>query len=230
MACNDEVTVLERQLPSGIDASSTAMRGDESNLYAQIDRDKVYGLNLSDPSAAAVCIKPWDRRSDMATWTESGVDDQFIVNVLFISPVRLKSILVNVGRGDFAPQRLRAFVNRPDGVDFADLDRAEGPSRASTGPANSGKPQADVALQEGATGVVEYPVSISRFQNTTNVSLVFSDAPSQSLSRVYYLGFRGTALQLAKEAGEHFDVPAANAAEKPIDGVREKSQQANWAR
>lgn len=175
MACNDEVTVLERQLPTGIDADQTAMRGDESNLFAQIDRDKIFGLNLADPARAATCIKPWDRRSDMELFTESGVDDQFILTIPFIAPVRIKSILVNVGRGDFAPQRLRAFVNRPDGVDFDDLEqlsRSAG-SRGAVGPINSGKPQADFSLQEDAVGVNEYPVSISRFQNTTSVSLVF---------------------------------------------------------
>lgn len=76
MACNEEVTVLEQQVPADIDAGQAAMRGDETNLYAQIDRDKIFGLNLADPEHAATCIKPWDRREDMSAWTESGVDDQ----------------------------------------------------------------------------------------------------------------------------------------------------------
>lgn len=174
MACNDEVTVLERQLPTGIDASQTATRGDETNLYAQIDRDKVFGLNLSDPAIASNCIKPWDKRTDLTNYTESGVDDQFIITIPFIAPVRIKSILVNVGRGDFAPQRLRAFVNRPNGIDFEDLEQsASGDARGAVGPASSGKPQADFTLQEDSIGVNEYPVSISRFQNTNSVSLVF---------------------------------------------------------
>lgn len=68
--------MLEQQAPVGVDASPSSLRGDETNLYAQIDRDKIFGLNLADPGAAAVCIKPWDRRADMTLYTESGVDDQ----------------------------------------------------------------------------------------------------------------------------------------------------------
>lgn len=188
MACNDEVTVLERQLPSGIDASQTATRGDETNLYAQIDRDKVFGLNLSDPSIASKCIKPWDQRSDITSFTESGVDDQFIITIPFIAPVRIKSILINVGRGDFAPQRLRAFVNRPNGIDFEDLEQSIATeARGTVGPVSSGKPQADFTLQEDSIGVNEYPVSISRFQNTNSVSLVFVSIQSRWLKRYEFV-------------------------------------------
>lgn len=93
MACNDEVTVLEQQAPAGIDSSQTAVRGDEMNLYGQIDRDKIFGLNLADPTTASVCIKPWDRRNDMTDWTESGVDDQ-VSAIIFANTVLLNSRLV----------------------------------------------------------------------------------------------------------------------------------------
>ena len=76
MDCNDETTVLEQRLPSGIDEGSTAMRSDETNLYSQIDKDKIFGLNLSSPDQGSKCIKPWDKREEMGSWTESGVDDQ----------------------------------------------------------------------------------------------------------------------------------------------------------
>lgn len=38
---------------------------------------------------------------------------------------------------------------------------------------------------------------------------------------MYYVGFRGTALQLKQEPGEKLDIAAANAADAPVDRVRE---------
>ena len=105
MNCNEEVTSIDvTQGQSGNDHTSAAPSGDESNLYAYIDRDQVHGLNLSDPEAARLPIKPWDQRNDTSTYAESGVDDQFIVTVPFVCSVRLKSILLHAGHGDFAPR------------------------------------------------------------------------------------------------------------------------------
>jgi hypothetical protein len=104
MDCNDETTILEQPLVTGIDGSATSSRSDETNLYPQIDKDKIFGLNLSSPGDGVKCIKPWDKKDEMGTWTESGVDDQFIITIPFISAVKIKSILLNPGRGDFAPQ------------------------------------------------------------------------------------------------------------------------------
>jgi hypothetical protein len=72
-------------------------------------------------------------------------------------------------------QRIRAFVNRPNGVGFEEVEAASsvgGGRAAGVGSISSGKPQADFLLQEGTAGVTEYPVSISRFQNVHAVTLV----------------------------------------------------------
>lgn len=71
-------------------------------------------------------------------------------------------------------QRIRVFVNRPDGIGFEDAEAASsmGGQGAGVGTVSSGKPQADFLLQEGTTGVTEYPVSISRFQSVNSVTLV----------------------------------------------------------
>lgn len=76
MDCNDETTVLEQRGPSGINENITSSRSDETNLYKQIDKEHIFGLNLSSPDQGPICIKPWDKRDDIGTWTESGVDDQ----------------------------------------------------------------------------------------------------------------------------------------------------------
>lgn len=233
MNCNDESTTLDQTRPhASSEGTSSSAAGDEQNLYSFIDRDQIFGLNLSDPAQAKLPIKPWDERGDTERYAESGVDDQFVITVPFTCSVRVKSILLNPGRGDFAPQvsrqaslaerfstsfaltdtlysqRIRAYVNRPSGIDFDDIEASSSssipdlpstsssssieastgitvapiprPPPSAVGNVGSGKPQADFALLEDAPGVTEYPVSIARFNNTNSISVVFVSTSAQS--------------------------------------------------
>jgi len=75
----------------------------------------VHGLNLSVPEDAKEVIKPWDQREETSKYAESGVDDQvhiifvysvdviltleqIIIHVPFSQNVRLKSVLLKLGR------------------------------------------------------------------------------------------------------------------------------------
>jgi hypothetical protein len=48
------------------------------------------------------------------------------------------------GRGEVTPRRLRVFINSPSSSDFSDLEDI--------------KPHLDIALQDGESGIVEYPL------------------------------------------------------------------------
>ncbi|GAC77047.1 hypothetical protein PANT_24d00018 [Moesziomyces antarcticus T-34] len=235
MSCNTANEDRDNRDPAPAAAASSglsAVDGDATSLYEYINRDKVWGANLDPPESAKHVIKPWDQRLTAEPSTQSNVDDQIAITVPFTCPVRLKSILINTGTGDFAPTRCRAFVNRPDGVDFDDVDDAtsqDHPAQlsplaaaATLGSVASGKAQADFALLRGQDGVVEYPVSVARFSHTTSITIVLSHSNATTLSRFFYLGFRGTALVLKSEPGERLNIGAANAADRPVDGVREK--------
>lgn len=235
MSCNTANEDRDNRDPAPAAAASSglsAVDGDATSLYEYINRDKVWGANLDPPESAKHVIKPWDQRLTAEPSTQSNVDDQIAITVPFTCPVRLKSILINTGTGDFAPTRCRAFVNRPDGVDFDDVDDATSQDHpahlsplaaaATLGSVASGRAQADFALLRGQDGVVEYPVSVARFSHTTSITIVLSHSNATTLSRFFYLGFRGTALVLKSEPGERLNIGAANAADRPVDGVREK--------
>lgn len=49
---------------------------ESSTLFAVIDRDKVFGLNLTVPEDAKEVIKPWNERESLDKCADSGVDDQ----------------------------------------------------------------------------------------------------------------------------------------------------------
>ncbi|CDR99263.1 hypothetical protein [Sporisorium scitamineum] len=234
MSCNSANEDNDNRAPGSSSTSTglSAVDGDATSLYEYIIRDKVWGANLDPPESAKNVIKPWHERLSADPSTQSNVDDQLAITVPFTCPVRLKSILINTGTGDFAPTRCRAFVNRPDGIDFDEVELATSDdhsaqlsplaSAATLGSLGSGKAQADFALLRGQEGVVEYPVSVARFSHTNSITIVLSHSNATTLSRFFYLGFRGTALVLKSEPGERLNIGAANSADRPVDGLREK--------
>ncbi|KAJ1032801.1 hypothetical protein NDA18_001525 [Ustilago nuda] len=233
MSCN---TANDDQVNRDPRSTSTprlsAVDGDATSLFEYIIRDKVWGANLDPPESAKNVIKPWHERLSADPSTQSNVDDQLAITVPFTCPVRLKSMLINTGTGDFAPTRCRAFVNRPHGIDFDQVEQATAvdhpanlsprASAATLGGVASGRAQADFALLSGQQGVVEYPVSVARFSHTNSITIVLSHSNATTLSRFFYLGFRGTALLPKTEPAERLDIPAANSADPPVDALREK--------
>lgn len=180
-----------------------------NNLFGVIDRDKVHGLNLSVPEDAKEVIKPWDERENIEKYCESGVDDELIIHVPFSRNVRVRSILIKTARGEAQPRRLRVYANHPAGLDFAE--------------AESTRPQQDMTLLEGEAGVVEYPVKAATFANVIALTLFLTETSGGETNRIYFIGFKGDARDIQKDVSERLDLPAANAADAPVDRIAEKA-------
>lgn len=128
-------------------------------------------------------------------------------------------------RGDAQPRRLRVYANHPAGLDFAE--------------AESTRPQQDIALLEGETGVVEYPVKAATFANIISLTLFLvrpayivlgrysplnqTDTSAGETNRIYFVGFKGDARNLQKDVSERLELPAANAADAPVDRIAERA-------
>jgi hypothetical protein len=63
------------------------------------------------------------------------------------------------GRGESCPRHLRIYANHPTIVDFGDAEHT--------------KPQIDISLLEGETGVTEYPLRVAAFSSVNSLSLFF---------------------------------------------------------
>ncbi|PPQ89233.1 hypothetical protein CVT25_001312 [Psilocybe cyanescens] len=175
---------------------------DASNLFRVIDRDNVYGLNLTVPEDAKQVIKPWDEREDNAKYIDSNVDDQLIIHIPFTQNVRIRSVLIKMGRGELTPRHLRIYANHSTIVDFSDIE--------------STKPQLNISLLEGETGVVEYPLRVASFVSVHSLSLFFSESVGGDNSRIYFIGFKGDMRSVKREANSRLEVPAPNAADAPL--------------
>ncbi|PPQ67208.1 hypothetical protein CVT26_007281 [Gymnopilus dilepis] len=183
---------------------------DTSNLFRVIDRDNVYGLNLTVPEDAKEVIKPWDEREDNSKYLDSNVDDQLIIHVPFVENVRIKSVLLKLGRGEAAPRHLRIYANHSTIVDFAEAETT--------------KPQLNISLLEGETGVVEYPVRVASFVSVHSLSLFFNNSVGGDLTRIYYIGFKGDARSTKREVNSKLEVPAPHAADASLtDRVSQKA-------
>jgi len=64
-----------------------------------------------------------------------------------------------IGRGEVTPRHLRIYANHPTIVDFADAETT--------------KPQLNISLLEGETGVTEYPLRVAAFTSINSLSLFF---------------------------------------------------------
>ncbi|EMD35605.1 hypothetical protein CERSUDRAFT_53781 [Gelatoporia subvermispora B] len=190
--------------------SSLLAGADVGNLYTSIDKNNVHGLNLTVPEDAQAIIKPWNERDDTSTSARSNVDDQVIIHVPFTQNVRVKSILLKLGRGEMTPRHLRIYANHTNIVDF--------------GEAEEFTPNLNINLLEGEVGVMEYPMRSASFANVHSLSLFFSDAVGGESLQIYYIGFRGDSRVQRKEGTQKLEIPAANAADASLtDRITEKA-------
>lgn len=181
-----------------------------NNLYGCIDKMNVHGLNLTVPEDAQAVIKPWDERNDTTKSAESGVDDQIIIHVPFTQNVRVRSILLKLGRGEVAPRHLRIYANHTTIVDFAEAEEVT--------------PNLNISLLEGEIGVTEYPLRSAAFANVHSLSLFFSEAAGGESLTVYFIGFRGDNRSQRREATQKLEIPAANAPDATLtDRLSEKT-------
>ncbi|KZT60931.1 DUF1000-domain-containing protein [Calocera cornea HHB12733] len=226
--CQDDLTAVDVAAASpSVQQRITAGAAETINLFSVIDRDNVFGVNISVPEDAKELIKPWHERESTVKYAESNVDDQLIIHIPFVEQVRIRSIFLKPGtppipppppdgpaeqgaaRGELAPHRVRVYVNRPFGVDFGEVDDL--------------KPQQDVSLLEGASEVTEYPVRVAAFANVSSCTLLFSESQDGEQCRMYYVGFKGERRSPGRDPNTKLDIPAANAADAPVDRLAEKS-------
>jgi hypothetical protein len=174
---------------AGCDHSAEAdVGGAEWSLYTRVDMGGVACLNEAEPASGARVLRPWDARLDAGLPVlRSDCDEQLLLRVPFVAPVRIKSLCVIGGGGEESPAEVRAFVNR-EAMDFSS---AEGGECVQSW---------ELVADGNADGAVEYPTRYSRFQSVSVLWLFFSRNFGAETTVVRYLGLKGEYTQYKREA------------------------------
>ncbi|PYH82112.1 DUF1000 domain protein [Aspergillus uvarum CBS 121591] len=190
--CHDE---------DGHDHSNDITPAIQSLLYSQVQFDSITTLNEAAPkSGAAIVKKTWAERLDDEPELESDADEQLLMYIPFTGQVKVHSLLIYTAPTPSAPKTLKLFKNRDD-IDFATASELS--------------PTQTIEIPQPVAGadVFEIPLNRAHWNTTTSITLFFEDNWSdgeEDVTKVGYLGFKGTFMALNREPVNFLYEAAAN--------------------
>lgn len=142
------------------------------SLYPYIDQQRSYALNTQQPPLGLpLIIRPHHTRNtvsvDESLSSLEQSDPELIIHLAFTQLVRIRTLLVSIGRGEEAPRLCRVWTNCVDGIAFEDVDDR--------------KPDQEWELCE-ADGAVDYPTRVSKFQSVSSLTFLFVSPLSAEIS------------------------------------------------
>eukprot|EP00270_Netrium_digitus_P010385 TRINITY_DN3218_c0_g1_i2.p1 TRINITY_DN3218_c0_g1~~TRINITY_DN3218_c0_g1_i2.p1 ORF type:complete len:205 (+),score=33.20 TRINITY_DN3218_c0_g1_i2:163-777(+) len=155
------------------------------SLYKFIDMPKVRALNEKAQDSIKSVFKPWELRLDASSVVESSEDDELLVFIPFVNDVKIRSISIIGGSDGTSPAKMRAFTNRED-IDFS--------------LAQDLTPVQEWNLAENLNGHLEYLTRFSKFQGVGSLTLHFPLSFAREEIRIHYIGIRGEATNINREA------------------------------
>ncbi|ALO60498.1 hypothetical protein CNBC1430 [Cryptococcus deneoformans B-3501A] len=227
MSCADDLTTddLTGSVTTEVLERASAGEGATTNLWSHIDRDNVTGLNLENPSSAPSVIKTWDDRLDQEQYVESGVDDDLIIHIPFVTSVRLRTLCILPPAPDHPHRstRLRLYANQPHCPDFGDLELMTPIMDIDT----SQPPAGIRRLPDGRRDVEEWPLKVQKLANVFSVTLLFTEASTSQRSQVYFIGLKGVPPKHTMDMSKLGTVPTEKSADQSVDGVAQKQTNHN---
>ncbi|RAL09311.1 PITH domain-containing protein [Aspergillus homomorphus CBS 101889] len=173
----------------------------QSLLYSQVQFDSITTLNEAAPkSGAAIVEKTWAERLNDEPELESDADEQLLMYIPFTGQVKVHSLLIYTAPTPSAPKTLKLFKNRDD-LDF------------STASELSPTQKIEIPQPVAGADVFEIPLNRAHWNTTTSITLFFEDNWSdgeEDVTKVGYIGFKGTFMALNREPVNFLYEAAAN--------------------
>ena len=180
-----------------------------------VQTSNVRALNESLPGSCRLVFKPHSlRASPTPSCSSNSGDPELLVHVPFSGAVHLRSMSLGGGAGGCAPARVLLFVNRED-VDFDN--------------ARDRTPEQELKLldpdeHDFGGGSVDFPLRAAKFQNVTSVTLFFPESFGGETSTITYIGFKGVATNVKREAVECVYETRGNVADHKVEGDEVKGR------
>ncbi|MBW0522747.1 hypothetical protein O181_062462 [Austropuccinia psidii MF-1] len=195
--------------------SRTLGTSNSASLYSYIDQARSYALNVNQsPSSSndiSLIVRPLHTRHSISVdQSLVSLDDtgpEIIIHIVFNQLVRVRAVIVNIGRGEEAPQVCRVWTNRQSAISFEDTDQI--------------KTDQEWELNQ-VEEAIEYPTRVSRFQSVSCLTFEFKNPSGGDRTRLYYLGVLGEVKQLKKDPSSQLSVGAENSADATLDSIREQ--------
>ncbi|KAA8498767.1 PITH domain-containing protein [Porphyridium purpureum] len=160
------------------------------SLYAEVNAAASVVLNAQPPNDVArnVLRTKEEMMNETLPYLCSDADEQLLIGVKFMAPVKLKSICV-LGRGVNSgsnPRTLKLFINK----ESMDFDAA-----SSTTPL-----QVMELAPRQAGDALDLPTKFTKFQNVQTLWMFVSDNYGENRTEIQYIGFKGITTKHKREA------------------------------
>ncbi|XP_064388504.1 thioredoxin-like protein 1 [Halichondria panicea] len=157
----------------GVSASHVTIPG-QICLNSLLDKTQSECLNEADDHAYSHALSPGHTH-----FLESDCDEQLIISLTFVQPVKLHTLQISGPQSGHAPKTVRLFINQVHTLDF---DQAE-----------QWKPLQTFELTAEDTGPeAVIPLHYVKYQNVQNLTLFIKDNQgNEETTIVHYIGIHG---------------------------------------
>lgn len=161
--------------------------GEAWSLFEQVNTNALICLNEAIPDSLQHVLRPWHKRCDPNLPTlRSDADEQLLICIPFVSPVKIKSICI-IGAGDQEnPSKVSAFINN-EVLDFSGAD-------------NTRPVQTWDLVERNVDGRVEYPTKYTKFQDVSKLWLYVKENFGAEYTEIRYIGLKGEFTKYKREA------------------------------
>ncbi|PXF47586.1 PITH domain-containing protein 1 [Gracilariopsis chorda] len=161
--------------------------GEAWALFEQVNTEALICLNEADPDSLKHVLRPWYKRCDPSLPTlKSDADEQLLMCIPFVSPVKIKSICIIGAGGGVSPSHMKAYIN-DEVLDFSSV--------ASKRPIQEWD-----LIENNIDGMVDYPTKYTRFQNVSKLWLFVDTNFGADLTEIMYIGLKGEYTKYKREA------------------------------
>lgn len=156
------------------------------DLTNSVAKDEVFALNEKTHQSCQKIFKPKEEMLNKTDFCESNDGDpDLVIYIPFHAQVSIKSMRLIGGENGTSPAKIKLFVNKKeDNVDF-DLKDAT--------------PEQEIDCVENPDGSLPYFLKSNKFHSVWSITLVVMLNYQGDNSKIYYIGFEGTASHKRKK-------------------------------